>query len=181
MATVKTELARRARALNDRQMQYVLWASVAPEMRTPRTQVEFAELVGVTPQMVNRWAKDPRVIAAIRMLVLANASDPARISKALDFLYDTFQNEEVHMKDRLTAVTRWLDTVGITQTFKQESELVAAQFAQEIDLSSMSADELQALYAAEQDKHNTDDQIRVIGPPGGAPLRVSDLRDPDDG
>jgi hypothetical protein len=177
MADVRKELAARARALNDRQMQYVLWASVTPEMRQPRTQVEFAELVGVTPQMCNRWAKDPRVIAAIRMLVLANASDPGRISVALDFLFETFQDEEVHMKDRLTAVTRWLDTVGINQTFKQESELVHAQFAQEIDLSGMTVHELQALYDAEQRKQETDDKIKVLGPPDKAPLRVSDLRD----
>jgi hypothetical protein len=41
----------------------------------------------------------------------------------------------------------------------------------------MTVGELQALYDAEQRKQETDDKIKVLGPPDKAPLRVSDLRD----
>jgi hypothetical protein len=170
------ELVRRARALNDRQMQYVLWASVSPEMREPRTIAEFADLVGVSPQMVNRWSKDPRIMTAIRMLVLSHASDPGRISAALDFLYDAFQDDNLHMKDRLSAVKMWLDTVGVSQTFKQESDLAAAQMHQELDLSSMSEADLRNLL--ENNPEDTDRKIRIISDTDD-PQYISDLRETD--
>lgn len=145
-AVSRKELVRRSRALTEKQMLYVLWASVAPEFRDPNTVKGFAESVGVSTVIVHRWAKDPRVVDAVRMLVLANASDPARVSHVLDFLFDTVNDVQAPLRDRLAAAKQWLDTTGVSGTYRRENDLVAAQASTEIDLAGLSDAEVAALY-----------------------------------
>jgi hypothetical protein len=166
----RKEVVRRARALTDNQMQYVLWASVAPEFRDPPTVREFAERTGVSSTIVHRWAKDPKVIDAIRMLVLANASDPGRVSLVLDFLFDTVADVSENTKNRLVAAKQWLDTVGISGTFKRENDLVQARMQDEIDLTALSDDEVAALY-----RERTGEDIVIGFNEDGSCQTVADL------
>lgn len=166
----RKEVVRRARALTDNQMQYVLWASVAPEFREPNTVKGFAERTGVSEQIVHRWAKDPKVVDAIRMLVLANASDPGRVSLVLDFLFETVVDVSENTKNRLQAAKQWLDTVGISGTFKRENDLVEARLQDEIDLASLSDAEVAELY-----RERTGEDIVIGFNEDGSKQTVADL------
>ena len=162
----------RQRPLTDKMMAYVLWKSVGPDFRDPPTVKEFAESQGVSVAMVHRWAKDPRVTDAVRMLVLANSSDPGRISNVLDFLYETVQDEGRSIRDRLQAAKQWLDTTGVSGTYKRESEIVSAQARDDFDLSELSDVEIAELY-----RERTGLEISAGVDDDGRVINVSDLVD----
>jgi hypothetical protein len=46
----------------------------------------------------------------------------------------------------LSAAKQWLDTTGVSGTYRRENDLVAAQASQEIDLAGLSDAEVAALY-----------------------------------
>lgn len=167
----RQKFVNRQRPLTDKMMTYVLWKSVSPEFREPATVKDFAESVGVSVGMVHRWAKDPRVLDAVRMLVLANASDPGRISSVLDFLYETVLDEGRSIRDRLQAAKQWLDTTGVSGTYRRESDVVSAQVREDFDLSELSDAEIAELY-----QERTGREISV-GVEDGRVLMVEDLTD----
>lgn len=168
----RKQFVNRNRPLTDKMMAYVLWKSVGPKFRDPPTVQAFAESQGVSVTMVHRWAKDPRVTDAVRMLVLANSSDPGRISNVLDFLYDTVLDDGRSIRDRLTAAKQWLDTTGVSGVYRRESEIVSARSQEDFDLSELSDAEIAELY-----RERTGLEISAGMDDDGNPITIKDLTD----
>ena len=143
----KLSLQRAQKDLNDRQLAYVMWAATPAKYREPTSMAGFAESVGVSEVTVWRWSKNPKVINAIRWMVLNNAGDPTRVSKIIDFLTETAEDEDNPLKYRLQAAKEFLDAVGVKQMWKNPTpDLLTTKDVDEIDLDQLSDEEVWELY-----------------------------------
>lgn len=143
----KLSLQRAQKDLNDRQLAFVVWCSTAERYREPSSKAQLALELGVSENTLWRWSKDPKIIAAIRWMVLNNAGDPERIGRVIDFLFETVQDEGVSSKDRLAAAREFLNAVGVKQLWASTSpELLNVKEVDEIDLDSLSDEEVWDLY-----------------------------------
>lgn len=142
----KASLKKAQRDLNDRQVMFVTWCATPEPLRNPPTKAALAEALGVNESTLWRWSNDPQIQQAIRWVVLQHAGDPRQIGNALDFLYGTFMREDYGIKDRLNAAQTWLKAVGVNDTFKGENRLLTLRTVEDIDLDSLSDDELWEVY-----------------------------------
>jgi hypothetical protein len=46
------------------QLAFITWLATPAAARNPRTQAEFAEEIGVRPETLSRWKRDPDLIGA---------------------------------------------------------------------------------------------------------------------
>lgn len=135
------ETAARRRALNQKQRAYVLWEATPHETREPKTLVEFAEVVGVSRQMVWKWSKDPRVVEAIRFVTLQNAGDPLKVKSLLDMVYDVAMAKR---DPKLAEV--WLKAAGVFTQFGRTGDLLEIPDDAEVDtFANYSLEQLQEL------------------------------------
>lgn len=138
------DTARKGRELNERQLAFVVWAAMPETVREPKTIEEFCEVVGVTRQSVWRWEKDPRVVEAIRFVVLQNAGSPLRVGQILDMLFEDALSGRDLKKAEL-----WLKSTGVLTQFTRPTGLldyVADQTSG--GFSDFSTDELERLRQA---------------------------------
>ena len=142
----KKSLADAQRQLNDNQLRLAVWLSMPESERKPPTKKELAGVLGVTEMTLHRWCKIPDVIQATRWLQLNHAGDVGRVSNVLDFLYQSTQNEDLWMKDRLAAAKEWLKAVGVHEAWKYDNELLKVKSVDDFDLDSLSDEELWDLY-----------------------------------
>lgn len=134
---------RQRRELNERQVAFAVWAAMPETARQPRTVEEFCEVIGVTRQTVWRWEKDPRVIEAIRFVVLQNAGSPDRVGRVLDMLY-----EDALSKRDLRKAELWLKSTGVLTQFTRPSGLLEYVESEVGSFTDFSVDELERMRAA---------------------------------
>lgn len=139
-------LQRAQKDLNDRQLMYVAWQATPAKYRKPATQREFAAELGVSEVTVWRWSKDPKVLEAVRWMVLHHAGDPARISDVINFLQETAMDSSARLRDRMEAAREYLKAVGVHYAFKSEPKLLRTVDVDEIRLDELSDDEVWELY-----------------------------------
>lgn len=125
--------------LTEKQVAYVVWAATPEGIREPETRDEFALLFGLSRQTVWRWSKDPRVLDAIRFVVLQNAGDPRRVNKVLDMVYD-----KAIADGNLKAAELWIKAVGITSQFTRGSSILDA-LEEDDSFADFSTEELERL------------------------------------
>lgn len=143
----KLSLQRAQRDLNDRQIQFVAWLACPESYRNPATQQELAAQLGVSEVTLWRWSKNPKVITAVRWMVLHNAGDPLRVGRVIDFLYQAAQDDELSISKRLEAAREFLNAVGVKQTWKNPTpDLLDVKDVEEIDLDALTDDEVWELY-----------------------------------
>lgn len=142
----KRSLANAQKELNDNQLRLAVWLSMPENVRKPATKVELAAEFGVTVNTLYRWCKIPDVVMATRWLQLHHAGDVGRVANVLDFLYNTSQNEDAWMKDRLVAAKEWLKAVGVHEAWNYDNELLKMKQVDDFDLDSLSDEELWELY-----------------------------------
>ena len=142
----KKSLADAQKTLNDNQLKFAVWLSMPEVARRPKSRQGFADQLGVTTVTLYRWEKNPDVIMAVRWLQLNNAGQSTRVSDVLDFLYNTTMDSELWMKDRLNAAKQWLNAVGVNHAWKYDNKLLNVVQVDEVDLDSLSDEELWELY-----------------------------------
>lgn len=137
------ERARRARELNARQRAYVIWKATPELQRSPKTQKEFAEVIGVTEQAVWKWSKDPRIIEAIRFVTLQNVGEPKKVTDILDMMYEVAMAK----KDPKVAEV-WLKATGVYSQFGRTADfLELPEDAEGDSFEDYSLEELERLRA----------------------------------
>jgi hypothetical protein len=139
-------LQRAQKDLNDRQLLFVAWKATPEKYRQPSLQQELAAEIGVSEMTLWRWSKDPRVLDAIRWMVLHHAGDPARVSDVVNFLSETAMDTSLRVRDRMEAAREYLKAVGVYYAFKSDPKLFKTVDVDEIDLSELSDDEVWELY-----------------------------------
>lgn len=143
----RVSLQNAQRDLTAKQVQYVVWAATPEKYRQPSSRRELADVIGVTEVTMWRWSKNPKVINAIRWMVLHHAGDPENVSTIIGFLQETAMDPEVALKFRIEAAKEFLAAVGVKQTWKNPTpELLTVKDVDEIDLESLSDDELFEMY-----------------------------------
>jgi len=140
----KVSLQRAQRDLTDRQLAFAVWLSLPEGSRPSRASV--AVELGVTENTLWRWAKDPQVQMAARWLVLQNAGDPRRISQVIDVQFQIAMDDSLSERIRLDAARAFLDAVGVRQVWSQENRLLRVEAVEDLDLDSLSDEELWELY-----------------------------------
>lgn len=140
-------LQRAQRDLNEKQVAFVVWCATPEKYRQPPSRPALADDLGVSDVTLWRWSKNPKVINAIRWMVLHTAGDPAQVSRIIGFLAETAEDESQQMRHRLEAAREFLSAVGIKQMWKNPTpELLTVKEVEEIDLESLSDDELMDMY-----------------------------------
>ena len=134
------------KTLNDNQLRLAVWLSVPETSRVPSTKKELAQTLGVSEMTLYKWQKNPDVIMATRWLQLNSAGDVTRVSEVLNFLYETTQDTDEYMKNRLAAAKQWLTAVGVFKAWEYKNALLEVQQVDDLDLDSISDDELWDLY-----------------------------------
>lgn len=143
----KMSLQRAQRDLNDRQLMFVAWLATPEPYRKPKYQRELAAELGVTEVTLWRWSKNPKVILAVRWMVMHNAGDPARVGQIVDFLFETAQDNAQTMRSRIEAAREFLAATGVKQMWKNPTpELLNVQEVEEIDLDGLTDEEVWELY-----------------------------------
>lgn len=143
----KLSLKRAQQDLNDRQLAYVMWAAEPEPYRKPHSQAELAKQLGVDQSTLWRWAKNPKVIASIRWMVLHNAGNPARVGRIIDLLEDIALDESQQTRHRLEAAREFLAAVGVKQSWKNPApELLSVKEIDEMDLDALTDEEVWDLY-----------------------------------
>ena len=143
----KMSLQQAQRDLNERQLQFVAWLATPEQYRSPRTQAELSSELGVTQVTLWRWTKNPKVIMAVRWLVLQNAGDPSRVGQIIDMLHGVALDENNTMRSRIEAAREFLAAVGVKQLWKNPTpELLEVKEVTEIDLDALSDEEVWELY-----------------------------------
>lgn len=107
------------RELSEKQLAYVIWAADPPDLRQPATKDELAQVLDVSRQTLWRWERDPRVLDAVRFVVLQNAGDPKRIGQLLDIIFE----DAVASRD-LKKAELWLRSTGVLGQFTRSSGLL---------------------------------------------------------
>lgn len=171
-------LQRAQKDLNDRQLLFVAWQATPEKYRSPGTKRELAAEIGVSEMTLWRWAKDPKVLDAVRWMVLHHAGDPARVSDVINFLSETALDDSQRLRDRMDAAREYLKAVGVQYAFKQEPKLLKTVEVDEIDLSELSDEEIWELY----NERSRDTEVpastaaafdsRAISAPSGADVPV---------
>lgn len=139
-------LRRSSKRVSEKQLRYAAWKATPEPYRRPATVNELADLLGVTRMTLYRWGLDPKVQHAMRWMVLNNAGDPLRVSRAIETLFDIGDDVTQPLKMRLQAYRQALDAVGIKESIKVDPELLKVEDVNEIDLSKLSDDELIEAY-----------------------------------
>jgi len=173
----KVSLQRAQKDLNERQLMYVAWQATPEKYRSPKTAKAFAAEMGVTEVTVWRWSKDPRVLEAVRWMVLHHAGDPARVSDVINFLSETALDEQAKMRDRMEAAREYLKAVGVSYAFKSEPRLLKTVDVDEIALDELSNEEVWELYNERAGSNGAPMgaseagafDVRAIEPPDGIP------------
>lgn len=127
------------RDLNARQRAYVIWQATPPAEREIRSLAELGEVLGVTPQAMYKWSRDPRVIEAIRFCTLQNASSPDRVRQILDMVFQ----QALEKKDVRFAEI-WMKGTGVMGQFGRSPDIleVADELEQET-IADLSLEELE--------------------------------------
>lgn len=135
------EQAHKRRELNARQRAYVLWAATPEVAREPKSESEFAEVLGVTRQSIWKWSKDPRVIEAIRFVALQEAGNPVKVRAIVDMVY------EVAMAKRDPKLAEvWMKATGVFSQFGRTGDFLEIPDDLEADsFENYSLEELQRL------------------------------------
>lgn len=136
------QAAKTRRELNEKQMAFAVWSATPDGIKQPATQNELCEVLGVSRQTVWRWERDPRVIEAIRFLVLQNAGSPDRVGKVLDML---FEESIAQRSPRVAEV--WLKATGFMTQFQRSSSLLDYVEQESAEFTDFSLEELQMLRA----------------------------------
>lgn len=137
----KAETDRKRRELNARQRAYVLWVATPEAARSPKTQVELGEVLGVTQTAIWKWSKDPRIVEAIRFVALQNAGDPVKVRTIVDMLYDV----ALAKRDPKVAEV-WLKATGVFSQFGRTGDfLEIPEDAESDSFEDYSLEELQRL------------------------------------
>lgn len=142
----KDESLARRRELSEKQIQFVMWAAVPEGAREPRSQAELADVLGVHRITVHRWSRDPRVVEAVRFVVIQNAGDPAKIGSMLDMLH-----EVALAKKDVRFAELWLKGTGVLAQYSRGASLLdaAAELGVE-DFAGLSTEELESLKEANE-------------------------------
>lgn len=140
-------LQRAQKDLNERQLMFVAWQATPEKYRDPGSRAALAAQIGVSEMTLWRWSKDPKVLEAVRWMVLHHAGDPARISDVINFLSETALDTEARLRDRMDAAREYLKAVGVYYAFKGDGpKLLKTQDVDDIDLSELSDTEVWELY-----------------------------------
>jgi hypothetical protein len=132
--------------LNEKQLLFCAWLAQPEDSRVPATRKAMSQELGVSEVTTWRWAQDPKILAAVRWLVLQNVSDPVMISNAVKFLEETFMDSQNSMKVRLEAVREFMKAIGVQYIWKSDPELLKIKDVEEIRLDELSDEEVWALY-----------------------------------
>ena len=139
--STKAQATARRNELNARQRSFVLWSATHESYREPKTRTELAEILGVSPTMLWKWSKDPRIVEAIRFVALQNAGDPVKVRAIVDMLYDV----ALAKRDVRTAEV-WLKATGVFSQFGRTGDLLEIPEDAEVDsFENYSLEELQRL------------------------------------
>jgi hypothetical protein len=79
-------------------------------------------------------------------LVLHNAGDAGRIASVVDFIHSVVHDESESTRLRLEAAREFLKAVGVYETFKEDSRLLAVKQVEDIDLTELSDEQVWELY-----------------------------------
>lgn len=126
--------------LSEQQLAYIVWAATPDELREPATQEDFARALGIARQSIWRWSKDPRVLDAIRFIVLQNAGDPRRVNQVLDMVFTMALKGEGNLK----AAELWMRAVGLSSQFTRTNVILDA-LDDDASFADFSTEELEAL------------------------------------
>ncbi len=71
--------------LHDRKVQFGIWLGIPPECRKPKSQVEYAAQIDVTPVTLSRWVADPTVQEAKRnaLALFYNQKDVFKVTEVV--------------------------------------------------------------------------------------------------
>lgn len=136
------ERERKKRDLNRNQLAYVMWAATPVSLREPASKKEFAQVIGVDDVTLWRWEKDPRILDAIRFVVLQNAGDPLHVGQILDMLH----NKAIVDKDREAAKV-WLQATGVMSQLTRSNSILDHLEDEELSFSDFSKEQLEAMLA----------------------------------
>jgi hypothetical protein len=137
----------KAKALHDRQWLYVQWLSVPPDHRDPKSQKEFAKMIGVTDETLRAWKMDPRISEAVRRTVLEAAGDPSRVSRVMDILFDRIESSSAAGALDMKAVDTFLKAAGVADVWRKADTVeVHLDQSQDVIIGEMSDEELQEAY-----------------------------------
>lgn len=134
---------RQRRELNEKQVAFAVWAAMPETARQPPTVEAFCEVIGVTRQTVWRWEKDPRIVEAVRFIVLQNAGSPDRVGQILDMLY-----EDALARRDLRKAELWLKSTGVLTQFTRPSGLLEYVESEVGSFTDFSVEELERLREA---------------------------------
>lgn len=127
--------------LTEKQIAFVIWAAQPDGVRKPDTQEEFALALGIHPTTAWRWAKDPRVLDAVRFVTLQQAGDPKRVGQILDMLFNrALRDDQYSMK----AAELWLKSVGVSNQFVRGNSILEA-LDEDDEFSDFSTEELERI------------------------------------
>lgn len=130
------------REMSEKQMAFAVWSATPDGLRDPGTQDELCEILGITRQTAWRWGRDPRMVEAVRFLVLQNAGSPNRVGQILDMLFE----ESLAQRSPKTAEV-WLKATGFMTQFQRSSSLLDFVEAEQTEFTEFSLEELQMLRA----------------------------------
>lgn len=143
----KLSLQNAQRDLNERQLRFCSWLATPEKYRQPNTYAGLAASLGVAEVTLWRWAKNPKVIAATRWMVLHHAGDPARIGKIIDILFEIAGDDGMSTRHRIEAAREFLAATGVKQAWKNPTpELLNVKDVDEIDLDALTDEEVWELY-----------------------------------
>jgi hypothetical protein len=137
-------MATTPKKLTDKQLAFAIWLAQPAAVRVPKTMNELAVALGSSRQSLWRWAQDPRILEAARLVVLQNAGDPDNIKQVLDMLKEV----ALEKKDPKTAEI-WLKAVGVMSLHSNRDLALWDQVTDEA-LDALSDEQLAALAAARE-------------------------------
>ena len=168
----KASMKRAKQALNEKQQVFVWWLATPEAYRKPDTQRKLAQELGVHEVTLTRWASQPKIIQAVRWVVVHKTGDPYKIGQVVDWLHELVLDDGQRMRDRLDAAREYLAATGVKQMWKDPvPDILNVQDVDELQLDDLTDEELWDLYQ-EREKQLmggedvADDQEDEAGEPG---------------
>jgi transcriptional regulator with XRE-family HTH domain len=119
---------------DQRHRTFVEWLLTPPPSRSPRTQTELAEVLGVAKQTLSTWRADSRFKEELAKAQQGLAADPSKIQHLLDALYEKAMEGDTKSADlwlRSTGALKSQVDVSVNRDFGSLSDAELTAFLSE--------------------------------------------------
>lgn len=109
--------------MDERRESFLDWLCLPVEVREPKSQAKYAEMIGVTEETLRRWKKDPEFAERYRQHV-ASAFGPDTTKLVIEQLIQDATDMDLKPSERLKFKELYLKAAGFLRSQQEEERPV---------------------------------------------------------